>query len=337
MSELIDRLGDLTGFRDRDVLDVTLATSLRDLLRPNSVTIYRCVGDEVDLRWLTRARLVGNEVAAAADSVWVDIRSLPPLQRAPLRARCLLEQELIEDVAGPMRRTSFPLAGDRGPLGVIEIERAESLSETEKRLVAGFARIYRNMVSLLDYSERDTLTGLLTRKTFDDSFMKCAAGRPDAREGEGDVDATDWLGVVDIDHFKQVNDRFGHLIGDEVLLLMARLLQSTFRLQDRLYRFGGEEFVVLVRCRGEHDARAAFERVRANVEAYAFPQVGRITISVGFTGVRPGDSPASAFARADQAVYQAKADGRNRVVSHAALVAQGLADDGAQAGGIELF
>jgi len=337
MTELVDRLGDLTAFRDRDVLDVTLATSLRDLLGPRAVTIYRCVGDEGDQRWLTRARLIGNQATAEAESMWVDIHHLPALALAPVRARCLLEQQISEDDTGPVRCTRFPLAGDRGPIGVIEVERAEPLCATEKRLVAGFARVYRNMVSLLDYSERDTLTGLLTRKTFDESFMKSAAGRPAAREGDGDLAATDWLGVADIDHFKQVNDRFGHQIGDEVLLLMARLLQSTFRQQDRLYRFGGEEFVILLRCRDEDDARAAFERLRVNVESYGFPQVGRITISIGFTGVRPGDSPASAFARADRAAYQAKGDGRNRVVSHAAMVAQGLDEDGAKVGGIELF
>jgi diguanylate cyclase (GGDEF)-like protein len=301
------------------------------------VTIFRCVGDTGDQRWLTRARLVGQDVAATADSVWVDVHTLPELEQAPLRARCMREQAAVFAEAGGSQVSCFPLLGDRGPLGAIEIERAAPLSDMEVRLVVGFARIYRNLINLLDYSERDTLTGLLTRKTFDDSFMKSALGRPASRQGAGASQSTEWLGLVDIDHFKQVNDRFGHQIGDEVLLLMARLLQSTFRLQDRLYRFGGEEFVVLVRCGGERDAMTAFERLRANVEGYRFPQVGCTTISVGFTEVRPDDSPASAFARADRAVYQAKASGRNRVVSHAEMVSQGLAEDHAPDGGIELF
>jgi diguanylate cyclase (GGDEF)-like protein len=144
--------------------------------------------------------------------------------------------------------------------------------------------------------------------------------------------------VLDIDHFKRVNDTFGHLIGDEVLLLLSRLMRTSFRFHDHLYRFGGEEFVVLMRCESEHDAAQAFERLRANVERYTFPQVGRITISVGFTGLRPGDTPQLAFARADKAVYHAKQNGRNRVASHTLLVQQGhLTDEVADNSDAELF
>ncbi len=124
-------------------------------------------------------------------------------------------------------------------------------------------RIYRNFQGLLDYSERDTLTGLLNRKTFDESFLKAMA-EPCAAAGAGVAGERPpgtaararsyWLGVIDIDHFKRVNDNHGHLIGDEVLLLLARLMRSSFRFHDRLYRFGGEEFVVLMRCA---DATAA--------------------------------------------------------------------------------
>jgi len=336
VSDLIERLADLTGFRDRDVLDVTLVGALRDLLQPSAVSVYRCIGHDDDLRWITRARLVGQDIAASADSLWAPLEELPPLDIDAPRERCLREQTVVVET-GTVSRTHFPLGSERGPIGVIEIERARPLDEAEMRVVAGVARIYRNFLGLLDYSERDTLTGLLNRKTFDDSFMKTAAGRPEVRAGQSDAGTAYWLGVVDIDHFKQVNDRFGHLIGDEVLLLVGRLLNTTFRVHDRLYRFGGEEFVVLLRCQSEAEAQIAFERLRSNVEAYAFPQVGHITVSVGFTPVRPGDSPAAAFARADRAVYQAKAVGRNRVVSHGALVAAGLVEDLAPEGGIELF
>ncbi len=147
-------------------------------------------------------------------------------------------------------------------------------------------------------------------------------GRRVALQGSGR--GTAWLGVIDIDHFKRVNDTHGHLIGDEVLLLMSRLMRATFRFHDHLFRFGGEEFVVLMRCGSDADAAGAFERLRANVEAYLFPQVGRITVSVGFAALRPADTPSAAFERADKAVYWAKQNGRNRVAHHAELVALGL-------------
>jgi diguanylate cyclase (GGDEF)-like protein len=215
------------------------------------------------------------------------------------------------------------------------------------RLGASILRIFRNFENLLDYSERDTLTGLLNRKTFDESFLRLNAppGQraglvmlPDAAgQRRHQSDASLWLGVIDIDHFKRVNDGYGHLIGDEVLLLLSRLMRSSFRFHDRLYRFGGEEFVVLMRVSQDEDAAHAFERLRHNVESYVFPRVGHITVSVGFTEVRPGDSPSAAFERADKAVYYAKQNGRNQVASHGDLIARGLLADESHTGDIDLF
>ena len=133
------------------------------------------------------------------------------------------------------------------------------------------------------------------------------------------------------------NDNHGHQIGDEVLLLVARLMYASFRFHDRLYRFGGEEFVVMMRCDSETDAARAFERLRSNTESYEFPQVGRITLSVGFTEVMPDDSPGDALERADRAVYYAKRHGRNQVQSHADLVARGELQLSSKVSEIELF
>ena len=98
-----------------------------------------------------------------------------------------------------------------------------------------------------------------------------------------------------------------------------------------------EEFVAMIRCNGEASAAQAFERLRGNVERYAFPQVGRITVSVGFTEVKPGDTPTGAFERADKAVYYAKSHGRNQVRHHAALVAGGELEDASKVSDVELF
>ena len=208
-------------------------------------------------------------------------------------------------------------------------------------------RLYGNFQSLLDYGERDTLTGLLNRKTFDESFLRLTAQPEMVEASLSSLDKTDlrrpqasvayWLGVLDIDHFKRVNDGFGHLIGDEVLLLMSRLMRSTFRFQDQLFRFGGEEFVVLMRCANAIDAGRALERLRTRVEQHVFPQVGHITVSIGYTEMRAGDTPASAFERADKSVYYAKQSGRNQVHHFADLVAAGLLADQARDSDIELF
>ena len=143
--------------------------------------------------------------------------------------------------------------------------------------------------------------------------------------------------MLDIDHFKRVNDNRGHLIGDEVLLLLSRLMRTSFRFHDPLCRFGGEEFVVLMRCGNPLDAAHAFERLRSNVERYAFLQVGRITVSIAFTELRADDTPNAAFARADKAVYHVKQNGRNHVAHRADLVAEGkLADEARDNSDVEL-
>lgn len=234
---------------------------------------------------------------------------------------------------------------DRDVVGVIEILSTRRLGTGAQRMVSSVLRIYHNFQGLLDYSERDTLTGLLNRKTFDESFLKVLSDIPVKHEVRHEAEdrrhetATPHyvLGVIDIDHFKSVNDRFGHLIGDEVLLLLSRLMRGSFRFHDLLYRFGGEEFVVLMRCDEEIHAGEAFERLRLNTERYAFPQVGRITVSIGFTEVRAGDAPAAAFERADKAVYHAKANGRNQVHNYAALVASGIIQEATQLSDVELF
>jgi diguanylate cyclase (GGDEF)-like protein len=354
MSQVIDHLAELTGLRDRDVLDVSLVGAFRDLLRPHSVAIYRCVGEPGHQHWLTRARLAPGDTTATADPLWSDPATLPPLASAPARQACLLRQEAFtvpagaDGAAGSPARAYFALANEREAFGVLEIESHTMLDADALRLVSSVLRVYRNFQELLDYSERDTLTGLLNRKTFDEHFLRVAALRQAQVETPPGLRAVDearqlcklgssWLGVIDIDHFKRVNDNHGHLLGDEVLLLLARLMRTSFRFHDRLYRFGGEEFVVLMRCDDGQAAAAALERLRGRVQGYVFPQVGQLTISVGFTQVRSSDSPASAFDRADKAVYFAKQNGRNQVRHHADLVAAGLLADEARRSDVELF
>ena len=345
MSQVVDHLAELTGFRDRDVMDVTLVMALRDLLEPESVAIYRSVGEPGDERWLTRAHLRAGDAVASADPLWAKPEVLPRAADHPLRLEAMRSRSVTQVAQGGQWLYLFPIATDRDVVGVIEILSTRRLGTGAQRMVSSVLRIYHNFQVLLDYSERDTLTGLLNRKTFDESFLKVLSDLPGRHDSRYDAEdrrheaATPHyvLGVIDIDHFKTVNDRFGHLIGDEVLLLLSRLMRGSFRFHDLLYRFGGEEFVVLMRCDEEVHAGEAFERLRLNTERYVFPQVGRITVSIGFTEVRAGDSPAAAFERADKAVYHAKAHGRNQVHNYAALVASGLIQEAAQLSDVELF
>ena len=343
MIPFADQIAELTSHRDREQLDVALAVALNDLLRPLAVTIRRCVGEGNDRHWLTRARLSAHSSVPTSDGPWSDLHTLPQLVAGDARCQAFSEQRMVQ-APGLPHRTYFPLYGGDAVIGVIEIETLAAPDVTAQHTVQSVLRIYRNFERLLHYSERDSLTGLLNRKTFDENFMKATADlelpTDPLSEGRrvGGSPCGYWIGVIDIDHFKRVNDLFGHLIGDEVLLLLSRLMGRSFRIHDRLYRFGGEEFLVLMRCHSEDDAVQAFERFRSNTELFQFPQVGTVTVSVGFTAVRPGDTPSGAFERADKAVYHAKANGRNQVCSHADLLSSGLlVEDEAKTGDVELF
>ncbi|MDO9142236.1 MAG: GGDEF domain-containing protein, partial [Methylobacter sp.] len=124
----------------------------------------------------------------------------------------------------------------------------------------------------------------------------------------------------DIDHFKQVNDDFGHLYGDEVLLTFSQLMGKCFRYNDFLFRFGGEEFVVILNLACRNTAMTIFNRFRESVANYHFPTVGRITVSIGLTRVDGVSMPTTQLDHADKALYYAKENGRNRVVLYEDMI-----------------
>ncbi len=128
------------------------------------------------------------------------------------------------------------------------------------------------------------------------------------------------LVVLDVDHFKSINDRFGHLAGDKVLRLIAQQLSRRLRKTDFIGRFGGEEFVILMPGISPEQGVVALEELREGIAGTPFHFKNEpvpVTISIGFTEFMPNDSLDSTFDRADKAMYQAKEQGRNRVV-HAA-------------------
>ncbi len=126
------------------------------------------------------------------------------------------------------------------------------------------------------------------------------------------------LAMVDLDDFKKVNDSYGHLVGDQVLKRLGQMMSKDVRNVDKVYRFGGEEFVIVMPHTPLDQGRLVAERVRRKAERKTFlmPDDGirfKVTVSVGVSQLEPGDELEDLIARADQAMYQAKASGRNRV------------------------
>ncbi len=349
-NQLADHLVRLSGLRRREDLLGTLTQALADDLPADWVEIHSVVLDENQRYWLslTQAR-AGQPVRFVSDPMHTQLEALVPVHANAQRMQCLEQVATITEAPDATRthwNTCLPmvLADGASVWGVAEIQSAQPLGPgdltTAQRLIA----MYCNMLDMLDYSECDALTGLFNRKPFEDLFYKVLHPTETPELPPGAVEhravATPshfWLAMIDIDHFKQVNDTYGHLIGDEVLILVARLLKSSFRAYDRVYRFGGEEFVVVLRADSHDAAHAALERFRTAMEQHPFPQVGHKTASVGFTQIMPGDTPSAACERADQAVYYAKQHGRNQVCSESDLVNRGLLKGETKVGDIELF
>ena len=340
MSELVHAVARLTAQRDRDLLERSALALVLDCAPHASIQLFRCVGSIRQPRLLPVAHAAQGAVAPLP-APWVTLDELQAPNAEPLHAMALLGRRPICDAAS--RHHVFPIMGERHCIGLVDLRSPATLDAGVTALIGALIGIYRNQVALLDYGETDTLTGLLNRKTYDAAFHHAAQPEAaDEQRAPADLERRNaalqrWLGVIDIDHFKRVNDNHGHLIGDELLLLVAQLMRDSFRYGDALYRFGGEEFVVLLRAPDRPAASSAFERFRERMMNHAFPQVGTVTASIGYTQIRGTDLPAAAFERADRAVYFAKQHGRNQVRCFEALVESGDLEAPERVGEVELF
>ncbi len=153
----------------------------------------------------------------------------------------------------------------------------------------------------------DSLTGLLNRRKFEKMLSR------ELRRASR-YQATFAVIIFDVDHFKSVNDSFGHDVGDMVLRQLAREVRAHIRDSDGLGRWGGEEFILLLPETGVDDAMHVAESIRSALEHTHFDGPGTVTVSLGVSGFQPGDTLSGMLKRADRALYRAKEQGRNRAV-----------------------
>jgi diguanylate cyclase (GGDEF)-like protein len=183
----------------------------------------------------------------------------------------------------------------------------ESLVEARSReIMVKNQQLVEKNIELERVSVTDRLTGLSNRLRLDQAL--------DEELSQFGRHSTIFSVVLlDIDHFKVVNDSHGHLVGDRVLIQMAQLLGQRARLSDVAGRWGGEEFLIVCRHTKLAEAKALAEELRQMVAAHDFQPIGNKTCSFGVTSARLGDTPTSIIARVDGALYRAKDNGRNRV------------------------
>jgi two-component system cell cycle response regulator len=237
----------------------------------------------------------------------------------------------IEGIEVPIRSViALPFSIDRGQYGVFLVRRTRDqerfgpadLEFAQAVITAAVAVIQRaQMVEstmadnarLEQLAQTDPLTQLLNRRALTERITA-------EMERALRYDSTMALLMIDLDHFKRVNDTYGHLVGDDVLRDVAQLLSDTIRSADIVARYGGEEFLVLLPETDDAGAESFADRLRCAIETHPFASDSlaeplRLTASIG-VAVYPAtriESVEDLFARADAALYRAKADGRNRV------------------------
>ena len=332
-SNILNFFTELTAFTETDVeVSQALLTAISELIHPESAVVH--VANRSRDRAIPEAT-VGNPTAEMLALRILD--NCPGVRRGslyvqpdvarPLAVRCPIQ---------PVERGTvvcLPLTALGETVGAVHLHWDEpdamplDLRATLSRVAehAALSIGNRRLVRALQgMANTDARTGLPNSRAFDDAVESVLATRP--------ADAPEAILLLDLDHFKAFNDRYGHPAGDEALRAFAGILRSSVRDGDIAARYGGEEFAIHLRGLGRDEALEVAERIRGRVEQAILSLgpglTGRITASLG-VAVAPtdGSDRVSLLRAADSALYVAKASGRNRVATTSEVSADPTAHD----------
>ena len=178
-----------------------------------------------------------------------------------------------------------------------------------KELIEKYSKVVKELEEKIEIIEKmsmtDGLTGLYNRKKFSEEFKREVKR---CRRTNGSLT----LAVLDIDHFKKVNDTYGHETGDQVLIEFCSVVKKNIREVDVFARWGGEEFTLILVETSKENSSTVLERIRKEIEDFNFTHAGRVTCSIGSVSIEDGPSD-EMFSKADEALCRAKRKGRNRV------------------------
>jgi len=338
---LVDHIANFTSHRDKELLAFSLLKSVNSMMACSKVKIITAnkKGDLVSSITLENDQcMVKNssiEVGEALNNAFENMSSLS------------LEEYVLKTDEGYLLIRL--LHHDRKSEQFLVVYLKAQADKVQSYILSGILSIYTNFFTLLNESQTDELTGLSNRKTFDSSISKVFDSLPEPLDeieeerrklrGEPAIKvARFWLSMIDIDHFKLVNDRFGHLYGDEILIHLAQIIRSSFGQEDLQFRFGGEEFVILLAADNEKDCAQVLEKFRKNVEDYNFPNVNDITVSIGVVEFKRSVFHITSIDYADQALYYSKENGRNKTTFFEDMLGRGDVKEAAiEEGDIDLF
>lgn len=288
--------------RDIDALDTVLFEILNKFFPETRIRIYHLQGQNpidglkpaIHKILDSQSSMVEKELKLTDEDVQLCIADGNPVfaEEQAKKPRCL-----------------FPIASKTEITAIIALSAA--CNEKHQNFLDPLIKIYSNHAFLLNRNEHDSLTGLYNRYALDAKLKHIykSANSDKRRSKENQEDMC--LALIDIDLFKDINDKYGHINGDDVLLNFAQEMRRCFRDFDLLFRYGGEEFVVIFRDVNLPTAEFILQRFRKRIERYKFPLAGKVTISIGYTQLNTKKEASEIICQADRALYYVKNHGRN--------------------------
>ncbi|BDX07903.1 GGDEF domain-containing protein [Planctobacterium marinum] len=324
--QILESVITLTDNKDIDSVGISLLSTIAEYVYFEKACLY-----ELERSWPNPAINVILELKVQSEEphfVWHANQRLDTPAMQLVTSIDSLKRSVTENRNGKTELW-VPVTGAECKLALHLV--AEDITSENKSLISAFARIYGNYLRVLVESEKDKLTGLLNRHSYERHLRQMLAKQAHRQkklqqeipQRASHPEDKPWLVIIDIDHFKKVNDVFGHVCGDEVLLTLSQKMAGYFRSSDYVFRFGGEEFVIIMEPATRSDAFKKLNDFRKDVEEDRFPLVGKITVSVGFAEASQEEYEQVLMERADKALYYAKEHGRNAVFCYEQLVEEG--------------
>ncbi|MFC3093107.1 GGDEF domain-containing protein [Alteromonas sediminis] len=326
-SDLVGHIAGFTSLRDVDLLEMSLLKTVFTTLRPLNVSLISLDTNNIILKRIDYSSEQVGHVSIRIKADDLLLRASEQLDRST-KEYCTLNE-------GDRAITVYLLSQNRRVSHYICIEaKGNIVTQSDSYQIIGMLRVFQNFRALLTEAQTDELTGLPNRKAFNNVTEKigeAVVASPEVIECDkrksSDEPPQFWLALADLDNFKVINDSFGHLMGDEVLVRTAQTIQGSIREDDMVFRYGGEEFAILVSAKEKEQVIQVLERVRQNVEGLDFQRLGKITISIGFTEMKDDVFALTLVETADKALYQSKSNGKNQITYQPTLSQQAYHED----------